>query len=419
MIKNNFKRIFKNPEVVFVKLPYKTETIYFNIFIKDIIFLESEKDIGLAHFWEHCLLTIIHNKFRDAFNINGNVGISGLEFFFEFQSQSDYKYIKEILSIIFTPISFEESIFNREKRVILDEIENSSSNTLRKLFILSLRSFFENPGRLNYPIYGTSEKVKSYSFEQFLNFWKKIINSNKLIKIFIGSYYLSSNLEKDLSNFFSNLKFSNEKLPQIKFKYSKTNIVIENWQFDQKLNVVLNFPGENVGAPLKNKYAESALCRLITKSFEYGIFDDLRNLGVYSFDWMIFRTFYFGIISFKIKCNKENIYEAVRILIKKILAFKKSKIPFKNIQNQFDLEYLKNSWKTNSKFFNWVVEDLIDINRVFSPQRVISTIKSLTSRDIKKTAQRFNFKNASLIIIGNNAVKLINKRKLFNLIKNV
>ena len=412
----NFKRILKYPEVVFIKLPHKTETIYFNIFIKDIIFLESEKEIGFSHFWEHYLLTLIRNKFKDAFYSNGGVGISGLEFFFEFSTLSDFKYFKEILSIIFKPIFIEESVFQKEKRVILDEIENESTNTERKLLILSQQSFFANPGRLKYPAYGTIEKVKNYNVTHLLNFWKKILNP-RLIKIFIGSYTLPPDLEKDTFYFFSNIKFFNEELPQINFKYAKTKIVIEDWQFDKKLNVVLNFPGSNVLAPLKKRYSESALCRVLMRSSEYGIFDDLRNLGIYSFDWSLFKTSYFGAISFRIKCDKENIYKALSVLLQKLLAFRNLKMPSAKIQSQYNLDVLRDSWKTNTKFYNWIVDDLIDTNRVFSPQKIISTIKSLNSQDIQRVARSLNFKRLSLIILGQNAPQSINKQKLLNLIK--
>lgn len=416
MRKFTFKRISKHPEVIFIKLPNKTETIYLNIFFRDLIFLEDEKEIGLSHFWEHYLLTLIGNKFKDVFYFNGQVGISGLEFLFEFQTQADYKYLKEILSIIFNPVSVEESTFQKEKRVILDEIENGSVNTERKLFILSQQSFFENPGRLKYPIYGTLEKVRSYSFTQFLNFWRKILDP-RLIKIFIGSYYLPPNLGKDILNFFSSVKFSNGKLPKISFKYAKSKVTIEDWQFDKKINVVLNFPGLSILAPLRERYLESALCRVVVKSSEYGIFDDLRNLGIYSFDWAILRFFYFGIISFKISCNKENIYKALSILIQKLLALRSLKIPSTKIQNQFNLDVLRDGWKTNRKFYDWVIDDLINTNQVFPPQKIISIIKSLNSQDIQRTAKNLNFKNFSLIVLGKNATKSVNKQKLLSLIR--
>ncbi len=416
MEKYNFKRILKNPEIIFIKLPYKTETIYFNIFIKDVIFLESEKEIGLSHFWEHYILTLIRDKFKDAFYSNGKVGISYLEFIFEFRSQSDYKYLQEILSIIFNPVALEESIFQREKRVILDEIENKSTDTERKLFILSQQSFFENPRRLKYPVYGTIEKVKDYNVNQLLNFWKKILNP-RLIKIFIGSDTLSSKLEKDILHFFSKINFTNKELPKINFKYASSRIVIEDWQFDKKLNVVLGFPGASIAAPLKRRYAENALCRVLIKSSEYGVFDDFRNLGIYSFDWGIFRTHYSGIISFWIKCSKENIYKVLTVFLQKLFAFRNLKIPVSHIQRQYDLESLKDHWKSNSKFYDWVVDDLINENKVTSPKQIISIIKSLNSQDIQKVARSLNFKNLYSIILGNHATKLIDKQQLRNLIK--
>jgi predicted Zn-dependent peptidase len=190
-------------------------------------FLENIEDQGKKHLLEHCIVsrTKKYNfqEFKDfcfKHNLNFNaytgaqtMGITALGYY------KDAKLITDqILEMAFKP-TFDQTILDMEKEIVLREISERKGDPSYKLHYKTAKQVFSKNSIANYEVLGDPKKVAKTTLEDFKNLHQQnLANSHFVLMVSGGGFdvdYIRTQLDqytKGLENFRKpiNFNFPNE-----------------------------------------------------------------------------------------------------------------------------------------------------------------------------------------------------------------
>ena len=304
----------------------------------------------------------------------------------------------EILSEAFYNSLFRESDLTKEKKVIINEINDdlSKPSYLRWRGLHELA--FKNT-RLEKKIAGSKDNVNK-------------LNTN-ILKNFINTYYkndiiisISGNIsnEKSLSlikkYFKKNCHYPCEKIPKI-FN-DKKRIIYNDYLFKQKKfqvkyihkNVEQSFIGimfPSYKSRDKKTYVVSFICGLLSGYIGSRLLKTLRDdYGLtyhVSIDYSYFKDYGSLSISLSTENDSEKILQCIRLIFFHLRDIQSniSKEEFKVVRNNM-IEWGKNQ-KNNHKFLaETSMQELCDDGKIISLDEMIKNIKQVTIDDIKKVS---------------------------------
>tara|TARA_B100000508_G_scaffold141095_1_gene146773 strand:+ start:52038 stop:53273 length:1236 start_codon:yes stop_codon:yes gene_type:complete len=168
---------------------------------------ERENEVGLAHFLEHCIFKGTTN--RRAFHILSRLDSVGGELnayttkeeiaIYGSFTKDHFNRASELLSDITFNSTFPEKEIQKEKAVIIDEINSYLDSPGDKIFDdFEAHLFKDSP--LGYNILGTIESVSSFSREDLINYVDRLFHPENMVISFVGdipSKRVLSRLNKD------------------------------------------------------------------------------------------------------------------------------------------------------------------------------------------------------------------------------
>lgn len=170
---------------------------------------EKPEEEGLAHFIEHVLFK--GTKRRKAYHILSRMEDAGGELnaytdkentvIYTSFLKSDYKRAIDLIFDIAFQSTFPEKELEKEKEVIIDEI-NSYKDSPSELIFDEFESLLFPDHPLGMNILGTPEKVKSFNRKKVLDFMNREYSSNRMVFSSIGnisSLKLKNLLEKEIA----------------------------------------------------------------------------------------------------------------------------------------------------------------------------------------------------------------------------
>jgi predicted Zn-dependent peptidase len=244
---------------------------------------ESIKQQGLAHFIEHVLFK--GTKKRKSFHILNRLEIIGGELnayttkeetaIYASVMYPYYERSLELLGDIVFNATFPEKELEKEKEVILDEINSYRDNPVEQIHDDFEEFIFPNHP-LGHPILGTLESVKSFTKRDIQQFIKQSYASNRIVFSSIGNIPFSKVLKlaskylepipKNISNF-KRLHFKGYHPSFNRFKKEtfQSHCVLGNIGYENKnkkktglvlLNNLLGGPGMNsrLNLGIREKY---------------------------------------------------------------------------------------------------------------------------------------------------------------------
>ena len=145
MITTPVKKMSSKPFFYQINLPEKTEKIYLNINLKTGYVDENEKIFGIGHLLEHYLTYLLFEK-KDGKNLstNAQIGFDSTNYSLISTNKKFLKETKIFLDSILKPDFNNIELFNREKKVIENELKTKSNLNYRKIFDLILKERFLN-----------------------------------------------------------------------------------------------------------------------------------------------------------------------------------------------------------------------------------------------------------------------------------
>lgn len=172
---------------------------------------EEEKDVGLAHFVEHTLFKGTEKRdarqiFRYIENLGGdmNASTSKEETYLHASFLTpDLKKITELLSDIFFNATFPEKELEKEKTIIIEEI-NYYKDTPTELIFDDFETLIFDQHPLGRNILGTKKGVKQLTRNHILNFIKNNYSADNVVISFVGATPLNR-VKEIVSHYFGNV----------------------------------------------------------------------------------------------------------------------------------------------------------------------------------------------------------------------
>ncbi|MFH1956836.1 MAG: hypothetical protein ABIJ28_04270, partial [Patescibacteria group bacterium] len=211
------------------------------------------------------------------------------------------------------------------------------------------------------------------------------------------------------------IKFEQQNCQVSRFKIvSVKNNIIKK---DIAVLLTFSFLGSKKLKPWQ-KIAQDAVCEMLSSS-RMGIFDDLRNAGIYKLDYENFIWKNNGIIIFATILPKNKIKAFLNIFVKKIKEIKSGLILSKNLKKILSKykNTAKKSFNDNSQRLDWLTYDIITYGKIIPIEEDLKNLKKINIVFIKNLANNLFAKNKlNLILIGKN-LKNINKKEIDKILK--
>ena len=173
---------------------------------------EKENEVGLAHFLEHCIFKGTKN--RKAFHVLSRLDSVGGEInayttkeeicIYASFTKNHFRRASELLADITLNSSFPEKEIQKEKEIIIDEINSYLDSPSDKIFDDFESYLFKNHA-LGNNILGTKESVLSFTREDLLSYVDRFFTSGNMVISFVGDISRKQ-LEKNLENDFKACK---------------------------------------------------------------------------------------------------------------------------------------------------------------------------------------------------------------------
>ena len=387
-----------------------TETVTVLVLVATGSKYESKKNNGLSHFLEHMCFkgTIkrpsakIISSELDALGSQSNAFTS--HEYTGYYAKGDSKKFKRLLDIVsdiyLNPI-FPEAEIEKEKGVIIEEINMYEDMPHRNVFdVFSALLYGDQPA--GWPITGTKETVLSMQKSDFLSYHKEQYTPSNTVIVVSGNIS-EKEVKEEVQKYFGKLsKKKPKKKIKVREEQKTPQLIIKHKTTDQS-HFILGF--RTYGKGHKYNRALSIISTLLGGGMSSRLFIKLREeLGAaYYVDAQNDVSTDHGVFYIRAGVTNTKIEEVLREILKELRRLQTEMV------SDAELEKVKSYLLGNLKLF---LEPSDDIANFFGQQAVLGEkiknvhdiereIRKITKKDIQKVAQTIFTKNTlNLAIIG-------------------
>ncbi|MEK6827767.1 MAG: pitrilysin family protein [Nanoarchaeota archaeon] len=242
---------------------------------------ESKKLAGISHFLEHMLFEGTKNR-KDSREIANEIEKYGGEFnayttgdrtaFFIKIINKRFDIALDILSDMVSNPVFDKKTIEKEKQVILKEINMVTDDSRLRQWILFQRTLFEKHPAKN-PTYGTAHTVKGFDRKHVSDYYYTHYIPNNMIISIVGN---AKNVKENIVKYFGSLK------PRrlIKRAEVKERLQTKVKKFVEKkktLNSYMVLGYKTVSRMHKDSYALDVISAILGRGQSGWMFDEIRN----------------------------------------------------------------------------------------------------------------------------------------------
>ena len=365
---------------------------------------ESKKMAGIAHFLEHMLFEGTKNR-KDSREIANEIEKYGGEFNAYTTGDRTAFFIKiikkrlgtalDILSDMVANPIFDERVIEKEKQVILKEINMVTDDSRLHQWVLFQKTLFDRHPAKN-PTYGTANSVKSFDRKNVADYYYSHYIPNNMVISVIGN---AKNVKASIQKYFGNLKPRN----QIKRAVVKEPLQKKIKKFVEKkktLNSYMILGYKTVHRLHKDSYALDVIAAILGRGQSGWIFDEIRNkrglayqVGVNDENEMDYGMFavYTGL-------DKKNIEKAKEIILQQFRRLEKT--------SRKDLEEAKTFIEGNHALEtedNFARADNLAVWETIKDAKLadsyLKNIKRVTINDVKRAAKKYLNNKYTLVVI--------------------
>lgn len=408
-------KIYQNNGNSMMLIPLmNTTTITVGIFI-NVGSCDEKNKFGIAHFIEHMTfkgtVKLTANAVMKQLDSMGAVynAMTAHEFTLYYIS-GDPKDVFSIIDIIidlFNEPSFLEEEINKERNVILDELNMDEDNSYHKLAMVLYNNVYKHKYQgLARPIIGFPETIKTIKREDIIKF--REYNYKNCVLVVSGNFIqdtVHSYIEKKVNKIFNEVTMYNPLI--VKEVYvDNINMYDKVIYIDKQINqsIIYLMFGTYDQYNL-NKYVADMICDILSNGFSSRLFDLLRGkLGIAYNNNTVNRTFRnTGNMIISLSVDNDNTILAISALLQEL----------KNIvQNGFTKEEIKIAKKQNKTALLFQFKDpyeymfhygLCYLNKLpmLSISETLNLFDAITDDNINLVAKNIFVKNNMIIgIVG-------------------
>ncbi|MBI5416475.1 insulinase family protein [Candidatus Poribacteria bacterium] len=412
--------VMENGMTVLIKEDHFSPVVALQIFVKTGSITEGQYlGSGISHFVEHMLFKgtkkrkvgDIPNEIREAGGTI-NAYTSYEETVYHTIVASQYFDIGlDVLSDAVMNSSFIDEEFNKEKDVILKEInmnEDSPGRFLHQLFWNT--SFSKHPYR--HPVIGYSEIFKKITREDLIKYYKEKYVPNSMIIVVVGDIDSKEVLIKIKEAFkdFQRGLDNNLYLPEEPRQLGKRELLIE-----KDVNVthmIIGYHGPSIFD--KDLYAMDVLSMILGQGNSSRLFKEIKEKKqlVYSVSAFSYTPNDPGIFGISLKLDRKNVKTAEESVINEIEKIKNEGVTpeeLKKAVTQVESDMIFGRQTVEGQARTIASDEMIAGNTDFS-KKYLEGISKVTVEDIKRVIDTY-FKSENMTVVLMNPKSLNNGQK--------
>ena len=365
---------------------------------------ENKEMYGISHFLEHMLFEGTKNR-KDSREIANEIEKYGGEFnayttgdrtaFFIKIINKKFDVALDILSDMIANPIFNEKIIEKEKRVILKEINMVNDEPKLYQWILFQKKLFEKHPAKN-PTYGTIETVKSFDRKHVLEHYTSHYIPNNMIVSVVGNVKnVKEKIEKNFGILKQRKSLKREKIKEPLQKKSK--IFFEK---KKTLNSYMVLGYKTVPRLHNDSYALDVAAAILGRGQSGWIFDEIRNKRGLAYQVGVNNEHEsdYGVFAVYAGLDKNNIENAKKITLQQFRKLEKI--------NKNDLEeaktYIEGSYTLNMED-NYHYADNLAVWETIKDARLadsyLKNIRKVAIDDVKRVAKKYLNDKYTLVVI--------------------
>lgn len=366
---------------------------------------DENKDIaGISHFLEHMLFEGTKKR-KNSREIANEIEKYGAEFnaytagtrtaFFIKIINKHFEKALDILSDMVINSTFNEKMIEKEKKVILKEINMVNDDPKQYQWILFQKNLFEKHPAKN-PTYGTINSVKNLNRNKIKFYYDNHYVPNNMVISVVGNV---NDVKAKIEKYFISLK-QKKSVSRKRIKephQTKTKKVVEKRKI---LNSYMVLGYKTVSRTNKDSYVLDVISSILGKGQSGWIFDEIRNKRGLAYQVSVQNESEndYGIFAVFVGLDKGNIEKAKQIILQQ----------FKKLEsiNKKDMDeaktYLEGNYTLTMEENFHAADNLAfweTIKTASLAKDYIKNIKKVSIDDIKKTVRKYLNKNYTLVVL--------------------
>ncbi len=387
--------------ILYKEVHSETVTVEFSVHTGSI--MEKKEEAGLSHFLEHLLFEGTKKR-PNSKAIANEIEKYGGEFNAATSHERTFYYVKiankyfpiafDILYDMFTDSLFLPKIVEKERKVILDEINMVNDNPRQYQWILFQKALFaQHPAQ--YPVYGNVPVLKKMTRQQILDYFSSWYIPSQMTLVIVGnvSQALAFVTEKC-----QEWKKQTIRVPPIPAMLpDKKTFVRERKKLGQSY-LVLGY--KTVPRKHPDSFILDVICGILGRGQSGWLFDEIRakrglcyNVGI-EYD----AAKAFGSVGVYCGTNKKNLIAVEKLMLEQLEKLK-TVSPYEVAEAQ---TYVEGSLALAHENTAQLAEDIADWHFASSLdafQSYISTIKRVTAADVQRVAKKYFTDQYTMVVL--------------------
>lgn len=418
------KTILKNkiPLILVPMVGVKTATAL--IMVKTGSKYENRSESGLSHFLEHMFFKGTKRR-PDTLTLSAELDVLGGEYnaftskeytgYFVKVAEGKLSQALDILGDMLTASKFEAEEIEREKGVIIEELNMYEDNPLMHIEdVLETCLYGDTPA--GWDTIGTKKNIQSFKRADFLRYFNRQYGAKSIKVILSGA--IKETDQKQARQIFENIKTNNWQ-DKMAVKEKQTKPVLKSvFKATDQVNLSLAVRAVPVGHP--QELALKMLSVILGGSMSSRLFISLRERSGLAYYVKTSTEFYSdsGYLTTQAGVPKDKAAAAVEIILAEYRRIANEDVAPEELARAKDLMSgkLLMQLETSDDVASWYGRQTILRDKFIEPTELNKRLRALTAKDIRQAAELvMKDWNLNLAIIG--PIKEAGKQKLLKMLK--
>ena len=334
-----------------------------------------------------------------------------LDFFLLANKKNIETKLKLFLETLLQPDFANETVFENEKKAIDNETTDNIITPEKVVYQSMINTRFMK----NSHYYVNSKLTttdKNISLKDIGNYYNQFCHGGN-ITLFIGAHQPSPELIKSIKKLIIGVKTQNGKRAEFPpAQYSEFSIAREKF-LTKRIYLTLTWPGPSHKDNLVNLCLLNCAMSLLVHGQEGRLFQALRieNNLVYGVNGLTQSLNKVGFVAVSTAVETKDTLQAINLIIKEINKIKNGEINKKQLKIYLkeSKRFAEKGWHDNWKKFDWISQDLIHRQKIFSPRTTSSINDNIQKNPLLISIALKNFINhrhLNIILIGKEVRKI-------------
>lgn len=416
------EKISSNPDFYYIPFPKKTNDVYLEINLKTGKASENDNEFGVGHLLEHYLVAKLgKNKKTQKLEVNGSISQEQTNYYLKSTKAKIIEEAKYFLDAILNPDFSDEQIFLSEKSAALNELSIKTDSIKEQVERIIRRERFKGNCHYARTSLDQLKNLKNKTIKDIEGYYRKFYVESNLV-ITLSGNKLNKKIIKEINDLIKSYRLSKKKIDFNPFlcQYTDFKIVKKEVDFVKRdVAIFLTFPGPSIyEAQPWQRVGINILCEMLSSS-KYGLFNALRELGIYGLEYEAHSWRGAGLIIFASLIPFDKIMPFFKLWIEKVKEIKEGKISKVNLRKILVAKRKgeRRAFMENIDRLDWLTWDLINYNRIIPLKEDLENLKKVNVDFIKDWANKiFKKDKLNLIFLGKN-LKDIDEKEIERIIE--